>query len=134
MSDMTEYARELSYQLRWRHLPESEVERAVAEVIAESAAAERSAAELFRAANAYAQSFARGKRLHVGYLVTSISIVAALVVVGGTAFAGLILRVPYSLIAFLALIAVAIVWCFVMAYVGSSLESRLPRNLPDAAS
>ncbi|MFC4243427.1 hypothetical protein ACFOYW_08580 [Gryllotalpicola reticulitermitis] len=127
MTDDVKYLKRLAYELRWRRIPEAEVEGALRTVATHATQKSQRAEQLFGPADRFAESFPRGRSLHRGYLLMTSAVLVAAAVVGAASLAELILNTDrFGLWSFIALVAGAVVWSLVAALIGSRLDRRLP--------
>lgn len=125
------YLRNLALELRWRRIPDSEVVDILREVASEATSDGQDLRSRIGTPDAYASTFPRAKAWPVGYLVTTIGVLLAVILVGVRVFTSLALDLYPGLGLSLAIYGAAVVVVVAAVMIGRQLDQRLPEGLTD---
>jgi hypothetical protein len=123
------YLRDLTYELRWRRLPEDQVADVVREVQSDLAESGADPEEVYGKARAYAATFPKGRSMSRGYRIATIGITVAVLLVLVRVVSSVVTEGSGNpLISILVLVG-----AFLLALLSAGVGAQIDRKLPAEA-
>lgn len=123
----TEFMRDAALHLKWRRVSHDTLRRAI-QVLAEADRQGDSLEDRFGSPTTYAETFDRGRTLYPGYLLASAIAFLSVMLLGATAFNGLVLRHTQEFPNVAYLVGLCILAAALGFMAGSALDRHLPRT------